>query len=389
MPGPANRFPPFFHKRALACALLSAIASIDIQAANQFEVYGFAQLDYIQDFNRVNPDWDATLRPSRIPTTDGVYGGDGQAIFSVRQSRFGVQSNLPVEGRELTVKFEIDMFGVGDDAGQTTIRLRHAYGEWGDILAGQTNSLFMDGDLFPNVIDYWGPAGMVFLRNPQIRWTPMKGETQLAIAIEKPGTDVDTGVYGKLDPGLGGNVQSDQALPDVTAQLRLQGDSGHVQVAAILRQLAYDSAGTPGNEPEGDTVGWGFNFSASMKMGMDKLMAGLVMGEGIASYMNDGGTDLAPDHTGSDPAEAVPLVGTVIYYDHYWNDQLSTSFGYSRTEVDNQRLQTGDAFKRGEYASVNLLHSPAKPLLMGVELLWGKRTDKNGDTGDDTRIQFT
>src|SRR5262245_57061028 len=35
------------------------------------EVYGFVQGDYIQDFNRVNPDWQDTLRPSRIPTTDG------------------------------------------------------------------------------------------------------------------------------------------------------------------------------------------------------------------------------------------------------------------------------------------------------------------------------
>jgi hypothetical protein len=35
---------------------------------HNLELYGFAQLDAIQDFNRVNPDWDATLRPSRIPT---------------------------------------------------------------------------------------------------------------------------------------------------------------------------------------------------------------------------------------------------------------------------------------------------------------------------------
>ena len=51
-----------------------------------FEVYGFVQLDAIQDFNRVNPDWDATLRPSRIPTHEGQFGDDGQSIFSARQS---------------------------------------------------------------------------------------------------------------------------------------------------------------------------------------------------------------------------------------------------------------------------------------------------------------
>ena len=35
---------------------------------HNLELYGFVQLDAIQDFKRVNPDWDATLRPSRIPT---------------------------------------------------------------------------------------------------------------------------------------------------------------------------------------------------------------------------------------------------------------------------------------------------------------------------------
>src|SRR3954454_15042551 len=38
---------------------------------HNLELYGFVQTDAIQDFDRVHPDWDATLRPSRIPTIDG------------------------------------------------------------------------------------------------------------------------------------------------------------------------------------------------------------------------------------------------------------------------------------------------------------------------------
>ena len=51
----------------------------------------------------------------------------------------------------------------------------------------------MDGDIFPNTIDYWGPTGMVFYRNVQFRWTPIAGDRELAIAIEDPGNDIDTG----------------------------------------------------------------------------------------------------------------------------------------------------------------------------------------------------
>lgn len=356
----------------------------------QFEVYGFAQMDYVQDFKRVNPAWDDTLRPSRIPTADGTYGTDGQSVLSVRQSRLGVNAKLPIGDETIVTKFEFDMFGVGGDEGQTTIRLRHAYGEWNSILAGQTNSLFMDGDLFPNTIDYWGPSGMVFLRNPQLRWTPVNGDTRFAIAIEKPGNDIDTGNLREIDPSLS-NIQGDEKIPDLTAQLRSQHDWGHVQLAGILRRIGYETMGTDDNRPRGHETGWGLDLSSNFRFGAkDKLMLGVVYGEGIASYMNDGGVDLAGDGAiGDIEARAVPLTGIVAYYDHYWNDQWSSSIGYSVTQVENLDQQTTDAFEKGEYASLNLLYTPLRNVLMGAEYLWGRRTDNDGAKGEDDRLQLS
>ena len=119
----------------------------------------------------------------------------------------------------INFKFEFDLFGTGADAGQTTFRLRHAYGEWGQILAGQTNSLFMDGDVFPNTIDYWGPTGMVFYRNVQIRWTPFKSEnSHFAIAIERPGNDIDSGNIRLIEGFEDAQIQNDEELPDLTMQ---------------------------------------------------------------------------------------------------------------------------------------------------------------------------
>ena len=164
------------------------------QTPGKFSVYGFAQADLIQDFNRVNPDWNAALRPSRIPTVDGLYGEDGETIFSVRQTRFGFLTDYPTPMGDFSAKLEVDFFGVGSDAGQTTIRPRHFYGELGPILAGQTHSLFMDINVFPNTIDYWGPSGMVFLRNPQLRWKPVSGDTTIALALEDTGNEVRWGV---------------------------------------------------------------------------------------------------------------------------------------------------------------------------------------------------
>jgi hypothetical protein len=392
-----------FAATALASAGLAGVAQAQAQDGPSFEIYGFAQVDYIQDFNRVDPDWEATLRPSKIPTADGQFGDDGQSVISARQSRFGVRASTPVGGREIFARFEFDLYGTGDDAGQTTMRLRHFYGSWGPILAGQTDTLFMDGSTFPNTIDYWGPNGMVFIRNPQIRLTHKSGGATFAVALEKPNSDIDPGNIRQVSPELGANIQPSEKLPDLTAQARYDGGWGHVQLAGVLRSVGYDTQGTPDNEPKDSKTGWGVNASGSFKTwNRDRLHLSAVYGEGIATFMNDGGTDLgpkvrpgvSPPIVGAPPAgslrgDVLPLLGLMAYYDHYWSDQLSSSIGWSMVDVDNTSFQEGNAFNSAQYASVNLLWTPDPKILMGAELLWGNRKDFNGAKGDDTRIQFS
>jgi hypothetical protein len=365
---------------------------------HHLELYGFIQLDAIQDFKRVNPDWDATLRPSRIPTDEGEFGSDGQSIFSVRQSRLGVKATGTLADKPYEAKFEFDLFGTGVDAGQTTFRVRHMYARWGPFLAGQTNTLFMDGDIFPNSLDYWGPAGMVFVRTPQLRWTFINsGGWEAAVALEHPSDDIDPGNIRLIDEDIAANLQANEELPDLTAAVRYGGDWGHVRLAGILRKIGFDTRGTEDNEPHGSQTGWGINATTAIKLGFATPRLGVVYGRGIATYMNDGGMDLAPsvDVIRQSPpaiilvpeAEAVKLLGVSAYVDLKWARQWSSAIGYSFTKVDNTNFQDATAFHKGEYASANLLYAPAEDLLAGVELLWGRRTDNDGDKGSDTRVQ--
>jgi len=372
---------------------------------NNFELYGFVQLDAIQDFKRVNPDWDATLRPSRIPTTKGEFGSDGQTIFSVRQSRLGAKASGMLAGKPYEAKFEFDLFGTGVDAGQTTFRVRHMYASWGSILVGQTNTTWMDADVFPNVVDYWGPPGMVFVRNPQIRFTFLDRDGwKAAVALEHPSDDIDPGAIRLIDPDLATNIRSNEELPDLTAMVRYGGDWGHVQLGGILRKVGYDTVGTDGNEPDGSETGWGVSLTGSAKVSLATFRLGVVHGRGIATYMNDGGMDLAPSAAlGPVPpifppppisgtlisAEAVPLLGVSGYVDLQWTPELSSALGYSFTEVDNTNFQDPAAFHKGEYASVNLLWTPVARVMTGAELLWGRRIDNDGADGDDIRLQYT
>ena len=369
------------------------------QGDHNLELYGFLQIDGIQDFKRVNPDWEATLRPSRIPTSPGEFGSDGQSIFSVRQSRLGVKATGTLANKPYEAKFEFDLYGVGADAGQTTMRVRHMYASWGPILAGQTNSLFMDGDLFPNVVDYWGPPGMAFLRTPQFRWTFWnRNGFKAAVALEHATNDIDTGNLRLIDEAIASNIRNDEKIPDATAQIRYEGKWGHVQLSGILRRLGYETLGQPDNEPRGHKTGWGVDLGSSFNVSLATARIGAVYGRGIASYMNDGGMDFGPNvavvpEPGNlvlvPSAEAVKLFGWTSYIDFNWSKQWTSSIGYSFDKVSNTSFQTTTAFHKGQYASVNLLWHPESNVFTGGELLWGKRTDNDGNTGKDVRFQYS
>ncbi|MEH6590045.1 MAG: DcaP family trimeric outer membrane transporter [Halioglobus sp.] len=362
-----------------------------------YDIYGFVMVDAIYDFKRVDPDWNDTLRVTTIPTREGEYGSDGEFIFSVRQSRLGIKADYDTDAGKFTAILEAELFGVGSDAGQTTPRLRHAWVTWENFGMGQYWSNFMDADIFPNTIDYWGPTGMVFYRNKQARYTfPMDG-AEFSIAIEDPDTALSVGKFrdsclpgfDNCDSTIEELVVKHNDVPDLTLRYRNDTDWGHFQIAGIARKLGYERIDTGKTDSE---FGWGINTSTVIKTtDLDKLKIQVVYGEGIGNYMNDGGLDLAPanDSLLNNSAETVPILGIVAYYDHYWNEQWSTSVGWSSITLDTTDGQSGDEFEDGQIAQINLLHYPSDRAMIGGELIWGERNDISGADGYDVRVQVS
>ena len=369
-----------------------------------FDIYGFVMADAIYDFKRVDPDWNDTLRVSTIPTDNDQFGNDGEFVFSVRQSRLGIKGEWDTEVGKVSALLEGELFGVGGDEGQTTPRLRHAWGTYKNFGMGQTWSNFMDIDIFPNTIDYWGPTGMVFYRNQQARYSFPMGEDEFSISIEDPDTALTVGRFRDTDAcdlpnspadcdsvesTAGDLLQSHNDLPDFSVRYRNNGDFGHYQVAGIFRKLGFERLDTGNTDEE---WGWGVNTSAGINTwGRDKLKLQVVYGEGIGNYMNDGGVDIAPDSSNIDEAKAetVPLLGISAYYDHYWSDRWSTSLGWSMTDLDTSDGQLPSEFETGQIAQINLLHYPRDNVMLGTEFNWGQREDVDGNTGTDYRLQFS
>jgi hypothetical protein len=295
------------------------------------EVYGQVMLDTVYDFKRMNPDFQATLRPSQIPVAcpgDPGCGADGAWLFSVRQSSLGLRSFIPTSWGLLETDLSFDLFG---SDGSTSIHWLSIWAELGPFGAGQTYSNVMDIDVFPNTIDYWGPSGMVFVRNPQLRITPWaKDGMDIAFALEAPNSALDTGKLTEIAPEFGAGFTGWNRLPDLTASWRMDRNWGHVKAAGILRQVGYQNTLAPDGEPKDTKTGYGLNLTGTVKLlGRDQLSAGFVWGKAIASYMNDGGVDLAPGP--GLRAETVQSIGWLAQYNHVWDDNWSSMIGSRST----------------------------------------------------------
>ena len=358
-----------------------------------FEVYGFAMLDFGHEFKQIHPNWQDTMRVTRLPSFENEFGENRSTYAGVRQSRLGVRATVPTDVGDLKTTFEFELFGTGVDEGQTTFRLRHAYGELGVFGAGQTWSPFMDPDVFPNSLEYWGPTGMVFFRNVQARWMPVTGTHSVIIAIERPGASGDQGIYEdrvELD-----GIRARFPLPDFSTAWKYTQDWGYVRAAGMLRRINWDDTLDDEFDLSGNATGWGFNLSSNWKpTASDVLRVQFVFGEGIQNYMNDTPTDVGIVNNFGDPTrpllgKTIPMTGLVLFLDHTWNTQFSSTIGYSRQDNDNREGQAPSAFRDGQYALGNILFYPVQNVMMGAELQWGRRENFDGFQSDGFKLQFS
>jgi hypothetical protein len=377
----------------------AALAANAVRAeASRSEIYGFVMTDAGYNSKGIDPDWFDVQRPTKLAASQAqqnAFGKDGSTFFGVRQTRFGMKSWIPTSAGEIKTQFEFEMFGVGVDAGQTTIRLRHAYGELGKWGVGQTWSPFMDIDVFPNTIEYWGPNGMAFFRNVQFRYMPIQGDTRATIALERPGASGDQGV---IDEFLGGpqNVVARFPLPDLSAEYRKAISRGYVEFSGILRDISWEDNNGVAPDLSGSVLGWGAHVSSNLKAGEGNLLRlSFLYGEGIENYMNDAPVDVAPKSNPGNvtkPVEglALPVAGVSAFLDHTWNPKMTSSVGYSQVTIDNSDLQAGDAFHLGQYALANLLFTPVPNFMWGVEVGWIRRLNNaDGWENNDAHVQVS
>ena len=326
--------------------------------------------------------------PSAIPV--GAPGADEgtDTDMGAQFSRFwfGADSTLD-SGDKLKGYLEFDLFGGGSINGNEVatntygVTVRHAYVSWtrpngASLLAGETWSNFQDVAALPDAVDFVGPTeGTIFVRQAQLRYS--KGPW--SFSIENPETTITP--YR----GAGARISSDDNLmPDITARWTRKGDWGHVSVAGMVREFAYEN---PASNIDDTAFGGAFSASGKWNLGKnDDLRFMATWGQGIGRYLGLGfASDTVLDAGGA--LEPIDGYGAFLAWRHAFSPKLRGNLFYSMAHYDNDVALTGlNVNERAQSMHANLIYSPVPKLEFGAELIYGQRSLEGEADGDLRRL---
>ncbi len=304
-----------------------------------------------------------------------------RTTLTVSQSRLNYDLRDKTKFGTMRAYIEGDFAGDGD-----TFRLRHAFGQFKEVLAGKTWSVFQDTDAAPEELDFEGINGAVNVRQAQIRYFPKIGQDwNMMFSLEDPNPEV-----------TGGTATS--RIPDVVASVRRTWfDRWHIRTTLVLRQISATWDGDQTGDTDGEVTGWGLSLSGKTSTQFwnaddrDNFMFQINYGEGIGRYINDlntiGGEDAIFDSTGN--LETLPVFAGYVAYQHWWRESARSTLNLSWVNVDNLSFEDDNAYHKTFRGALNYIWSPTPRIDLGVELIYGERENKNGEDATATQLQLS
>jgi hypothetical protein len=372
------------------------------------KLYGFAELNMVREGKGDNSGNDYSTFVPYAPL-NGTNARKGQTYLHARTSRFGVETSTPTAYGPLGIKIEGDFNneprtgnsavygGLGNIYTQQAtnsygFRLRQAYGTVGGFTAGQTWSTFMDVDNSPENVDFNGPIGSTFVRQPLVKYAYGTQESgTFTFAAENPVSYI-------LDSTSGTALTSGfSKLPDLVARWDKSYDWGSVSTRGVTLEHRLQDA-TSGLAANKRGFGLGATAFIKTREAKDFLSLALTYGKGIGRYFNyiEGAI--------YDPAANAILlekaVGLVAGYQYKHSDTFRANFvlGYQKNLANEYTAFVKTAgLGSGQYgvnksayqAHIGFIYNPIKGVDLGAEYIIGQRTTLVGEKGDLSRINLS
>ena len=363
---------------------------IEIKKGTHFQYGGYVKMDGIwsqqSDQQRSSNVGDDFLVPSTIAVGNG--GSKGDAVFdsNAKFSRLWFKTQTETNAGLVTSYIETDFNGSNDErlVNQSVSGLRHAFVNWDysetdSLLMGQTWSTFFNVGALPETIDFVGPtSGTVFVRQAQARWTHKLGDgASLMLSAENPSVSMyDAG------GGFSANDIDDSSIPDLIARYNGQAGNFSYAIAALAREISYDS-GTDSD----DEMGLGVSLSGKYVFENGDDLKFMVNHGNLGRYVAlNAFRDAAVDIDGR--VDLIDVTGGYISYRHHWNEKLRSTFSYAMSSADNSSDILADVTQSVANANINVMYSPTKKLTLGAEFIYAEREVESGLDGDLERLQF-
>ncbi len=358
-----------------------------------FRLRGFVRLASLFDFDPIGST--DSFVTNTIPVPEQV----GQNFnMSARMSRFALESWTPTNFHNWNVHtfIEGDFFNGAPQAaggGGNPFRLRHAFVDFGYFRFGQQNSVFMDGNNWPSLVDFQGPNSWVNQRQPSVRMTlPIFDRLYMASSIERPFSDITTN-------DLGDGVQD---VPDMAAHLRYEGDVGHLQISSLMRTIGYRPTGGDLTRRTGGAVSGSLVFHPwAILLDTDpvreenpsgltrsRILTQATWGSGVGRYLNDlagqGFDGQVDPNTGA--FDLVESTGWNASYEHWFNEHWLSNFTYAEVHPGSVAGQPGSTYDEATYFAASLWWIPVPRMSLGMEFLTGRRENIDGQGARTDRL---
>ena len=347
----------------------------------RFSFGGYIKLDILHDFDGTGDEFQLVTPTIPVEGAPGPQPGSYTNIHA-RESRFSFEVRNARDGLPFNKAFlEMDFF----DANNTAPRLRHAYMQWGNLLAGQTWSTNTVMAQLPFLLDFAYGDALFGGRYAQIRWDQKIDDNwSWATAIEDwP----DNAVANPYD--LPGTARAEWPL------FALRGNytwsHGTVSLGTNLAQVRWDGTDGIGDDA---ALSWAFvgggrwyldaenrhylGFGGSYGYGQSASQINLIeAGAANAVLELDGSLDLQRSRN------------TQLALHYEISQQWSTNWSVAYGGTDPDEALFPNALKASGAVHANLIWHLAPEFLVGAEYMVGERENANGADGIAHRIQFS
>jgi len=315
-----------------------------------------------------------------VKGVDATYDNNAQIAFSGRSSviAFDAQT-LSGSPCDIAVHYDNDFYGHEYGGSNLYIRVNQVYVRVGNLILGQAVLPLEDGDMWFDSYDLCGPSGMIFARQPEIRYNfKFDQGFSAAAALNGPATD-----------------SSIVRAPDFTANVRWDNEKfGHVQLSGLASYLTADNASsTPDKKVRDTAFCWGVNLSLGVTISPnDTLQLQGTYGKGMFPYSNDWFVSGQYDFDATGKVKPLTYTAGLIGYSHKWSDKFRSTIGYSMTNLDNPQYDKGNnpnsfvTYHKTQYALANVIWTPVPRMDISLEVLYGSNQLQSGDKGNVTRV---